>query len=390
MFGFFSGKKEQKNNGNSGRLTRAYYQDIGKAIWTDRNYVHMSEESYVKNVIANRCISIVARSASSVKLYLKNGAGDIVSDHRVLGLLKKPNPSMGSSSFFETIYAHRLIAGNAYIQAIFTKNSKSHGPHELFILRPDRVTILAGNSSLPAGYRYRVNEKEFLFRVDQVTGRSEILHMKNFHPTNDWYGLSQVEPAAYSIDQHNEASKWNQAILQNGAKPCGALIVKNDAENSGFLTDDQFERLREQLNNEFSGSTNAGKPLLLEGGLDWKEMSMTPKEMDFLEMKHSTARDIALSFGVPSQLIGIPGDNTYNNMAEARLFLWEQTILPMIDNVLSDLTNWLMPMFGENFEISYNKNEISPLSIRKENFWTIVNGSSFLSDEEKKRLLGLQ
>ncbi|MDR3078510.1 MAG: phage portal protein [Rickettsiales bacterium] len=389
MFGFFSRKKEQK--GSSQGSSRAYYQNIGKPVWTDRNYVQMSEESYVKNVIANRCISIIAKSASSVRLHLKNrSSGEIVSDHAILELLKKPNPSMGSSDFFETLYAHRLIAGNAYLQAIFAKNSRHSEPKELFILRPDRVTILAGNSPLPMGYRYRVNGREVEFRVDQVSGRSEILHLKNFHPTNDWYGLSQVEPAAYSIDQHNEASKWNQAILQNGARPCGALIVKNDAENGGFLTDDQFERLREQLGSEFSGSGNAGKPLLLEGGLDWKEISMTPREMDFLEMKHSTARDIALSFGVPSQLIGIPGDNTYNNMAEARLFLWEQTILPTIDNVLSSLGNWLMPMFGGNFEISYSKNDISPLSIRKENFWNIVNGSDFLTAEEKKKILDLR
>lgn len=389
MFSIFSKNKEQKNK----RIvsTKAYYQNIGKAVWTDRNYIHLAEESYIKNVIANRCISIITKSASSVKLYLRDRAtGEIVRDHKILDLIRKPNPILGQTDFFETIYAHKLISGNVYIQAIFTKNSKYYEPKELFILRPDRITVIVGDSSIPVGYKYRVNNHELLFRVDQINGRSEILHIKNFHPTNDWYGLSQVEPAAYSIDQHNEASKWNQAILQNGAKPCGALIVKTDAENNGFLTDDQFERLKEQLNTEFSGSLNAGKPLLLEGGLDWKEISLSPKEMDFLEMKHSTARDIALSFGVPSQLIGIPGDSTYNNMAEARLFLWEQTILPTIDSVLGNLNNWLAPMFDADMEIIYNKNEISPLSVRKENFWNIVNNSEFLTDEEKRKILELE
>lgn len=389
MFSIFSKNKEQKNK----RIlsTKAYYQNIGKAVWTDRNYVHLAEESYIKNVIANRCISIITKSASSVKMYLRDKAtGEIIREHGIIDLIKKPNPILGQTDFFETIYAHKLISGNVYIQAIFAKNSKYYNPKELFILRPDRIKVIAGDSSIPIGYNYRVNNHEFLFKVDQISGMSEILHIKNFHPTNDWYGLSQVEPAAYSIDQHNEASKWNQAILQNGAKPCGALIVKNDAENNGFLTDDQFERLKEQLNTEFSGSINAGKPLLLEGGLDWKEISLSPKEMDFLEMKHSTARDIALSFGVPSQLIGIPGDSTYNNMAEARLFLWEQTILPTVDSVLSNLNNWLTPMFDSNAEIVYNKNEISPLSVRKENFWNIVNNSEFLTNEEKRKILELE
>ncbi len=360
MFNFLKNKKEVKNITSS---FKTYYQNIGKPVWTDRNYIHLAEESYIKNVIANRCISIITKSASSIELQLrKKQNGEIIRNHDILDLLKRPNPMLSQNDFFESIYAHKLISGNAYIQAIFTNNSKYFEPKELFILRPDRITILVGKTNIPIGYKYKFDSKETIFKVDQINGKSEILHIKNFHPTNDWYGLSQVEPAAYSIDQHNEASKWNQAILQNGAKPCGALIVKNDAENSGFLTDDQFERLKEQLYTEFSGSTNAGKPLLLEGGLDWKEISMTPKEMDFLEMKHSTARDIALSFGVPSQLIGIPGDNTYSNMAEARLFLWEQTILPTIDAVLMNFNNWLMPMFGDDFELTYDKDNVNRVS----------------------------
>lgn len=389
MFNFF--KKENKDSINTKNFsTKAYYQNIGKPVWTDRNYFYLAEESYIKNVIANRCISMIARSASSVKLKLKDKNSDtIIKHHKILELLKRPNPIYDQNSFFETIYSHKLISGNIYIQAIFDKNEENKIPKELFILRPDRMTIIVGNTDIPIAYKYKFNNNEKIFKVNPIDGKSEVLHIKNFNPINDWYGLSQVEPAAYSIDQHNEASKWNQAILQNGAKPCGALIVKNDSENNNFLTDDQFTRLKEQLNNEFSGSENAGKPLLLEGGLDWKEISLSPKEMDFLEMKHSTARDIALSFGVPSQLIGIPGDNTYSNMAEARLFLWEQTILPIIDNILSNLNNWLIPMFDENLELFYDKNDIIPLSIRKENFWNIINNSSFLTNEEKKQILNL-
>ena len=362
---------------------RTYYQNIGKPVWTDKNYIHLSEESYVKNVIANRCISIITKSASSVPIKVRNKkTKQIIEEHEILNLINKPNPSSNKNIFFETIYSHKLISGNVYIRMI--KNNQNI-PQELYILRPDRITILAGNTDIPLAYKYKFNSIETVFKVNQLTGESDILHIKNFNPINDWYGLSQVEPASYSIDQHNEASKWNQAILQNGAKPSGALIVKNDS----FLTNDQFTRLKEQLNNEFSGSENAGKPMLLEGGLDWKEISLSPKEMDFLEMKHSTARDIALSFGVPSQLIGIPGDNTYSNMSEARLFLWEQTILPNIDIILSSLNNWLTPLFDKNIELFYDKNDIIPLSVRKENFWNIVNNSNFLTNEEKKKILNI-
>ncbi|MDR0571952.1 MAG: phage portal protein [Rickettsiales bacterium] len=386
---FTKNKKEIKLVSSNNFSSRVYYQNVGKPVWTNRDFVNLAEESYNKNVIANRCINIIAKGAASIKfVLLDKKTGDIINSHEILDLLTRPNPFVNQMEFFETIYSQKLIAGNCFIQAIFADNNKFYNPKELYILRPDRINIIAGKNLYPLGYRYKIDNREIDFPINQLNGQSEILHIKNYNPTNDWYGLSQVEPAAYSIDQHNEASRWNQSILQNGAKPCGALIVKNEGENNN-LTDEQFLRLKEQLNEEFSGSSNAGKPLLLEGGLDWKEISLSPKEMDFLEMKHSTARDIALSFGVPSQLIGIPGDNTYNNMAEARLFLWEQTIIPTIESVLNSINNWIIPMFGVDMLIGYDKNLITPLLSRKETFWNLVSNSDFLSIEEKKKILGL-
>lgn len=364
---------------------KSYYQPLGKAVWSNRSYEAFAQEGYVKNVVCYKCISMIARSASSVefKLYDKN-TNKTLQRHPILDLLANPNPLQNRFGFFENLYSDRLISGNAYIQAV----SLNDTPKELFILRPDRVTIIVGNSSLPIAYKYKVNSSETTFYVDSLTGKSDIVHLKNFSPNNDWYGLSAIEAAAYSIDQHNEASKWNQAMLQNGAKPSGALMVKGDGENA-FLTDDQFSRLKNQINEEFSGSENAGKPLLLEGGLEWKEMSLTPSDMDFLNTKNSCARDIAMAFGVPSQLLGIPGDNTYNNLAEARLSLWEETIIPMVNDVVEKLNNWLTPMFSNKYSLYYDKCDITALSERQEIYWKRIAEATFLSDEEKKILLDL-
>ena len=70
--------------------------------------------------------------------------------------------------------------------------------------------------------------------------------------------------------------------------------------------------------------------MLLEGGLDWKPLSLSPKDMDFIEAKHAAAREIALAFGVPPLLLGMPGDNTYRNYAEANRAFWRQTVLPLV------------------------------------------------------------
>ena len=98
----------------------------------------------------------------------------------------------------------------------------------------------------------------------------------------------------------------------------------------------------------YSGSANAGRPLLLEGGLDWKEMGLSAVDQDWLNGKHTTARDIAMVFGMPAQMLGIPGDNTHRNMEEARLWLWEQTVIPLMEFIVGELNWWLTSQFGDN------------------------------------------
>ncbi|ETO16228.1 phage portal protein, HK97 family [Reticulomyxa filosa] len=310
----------------------------------------------------------------------------LIKKHRILDLLKNPNPSYSGKELLESIYTYRLISGNAYILAVGPKNDL---PKEIFALRPDRVMVIAGESYLPAGYCYTIGSKSIDYKVDHITGRSNILHIKNFHPLSDWYGLSSIEAAAYSIDQHNQAGAWNQALLQNGARPSGAIIVKNAEGKPANISADQFARIKNMIDETFSGANNAGRPLLLEGGLEWKEMSLTPKGMDFIASKHSSARDIALAFGMPPQLLGILGDNTFSNLVEARIALWEQTVLPLVESTVERLNHWLGQFFGNEFLLTYDTDSVSALAIRKEKIWDRVESSNFMTVNEKRVAVGL-
>src|SRR5690606_38481596 len=129
-----------------------------------------------------------------------------------------------------------------------------------------------------------------------------------------------------ALDLHNAAGAWNKALLDNSARPSGALVYA--PKDGGNLSEEQFDRLKTELEEGYTGAGGAGKPLLLEGGLDWKAMGLSPKDMDFIEAKHVASREIALAFGVPSMLLGIPGDNTYANYAEANRAFYRLTILP--------------------------------------------------------------
>ena len=358
-------------------------------IWSNKNYLSFAENGYAKNVIAFRVIRMIASNISSVPIisyYYDSSERFIVKNSPILELINQPNKRMSRAEFFECIISYKLISGNAYI----LRKIENGEITELTILQPDRVSVLLNKEKEIVGYRYTFEREETDYLIDSIDGSCDILHLKNFNPLDDWYGLSNVETALNSIDQHNQAVSWNQALLQNGARPSGALIVKPNTDGSGGnLSEEQYQRIRNQLDDLYSGAKNSGKPLLLEGGLEWKEMSISPKDMDFINMKDSAARDIALAFGVPPQLLGIPGDSTYNNLAESRLALWEQTIIPMLDDLLCYISSWLNQVFNSNVLLGYEQDSISPLSPRREKIWKFIEDADYMTINEKRKAVGL-
>lgn len=388
MFKSWFGKKTKSNKLNWPPFSCYSIGSVENEI-VDNDLSYETEYLYTHNVIALRCINLIASAVASVKIIVTDEHGNhLGDDHSISKILKRPNCAISYCELMESIVAHKLISGNAYILLLKNRNLIK----ELHILRPDKVKISQGKSNLPHSYIYHPNESEsdiLEFLVDQVTGNSDIIHIKNFHPSNDLYGLSALSTARNSIEQYNQSGEWNMAMLKNGARPSGALIVRDSANGNKTLTTEQYERLKFQVDQYYSGSNNTGRPILLEGGLDWKEMSLSPKDMDFISMKHSTAREIALALGVPSQLIGIPGDNTYNNLAEARLSLWEQTIIPILNGILMHLNEKLSHATLEKFKITYNKDDIEIFIERREKLWQYVENSTFMTLNEKRKLFGL-
>ncbi len=370
---------------------QAYIHQPAQPIWSERRYQPFADEGYIKNVIAYRAISMVASAASSIHFKLFDCGGSDkarceLAQHPLLSLLKSPHTHQSGRQMIENLVSTRLIAGNSFLLAV---GPDDDAPRELHILRPDRMTILSGSNGYPSAYRHAVGGLHTDYTINSVTGRSRILHFKTFHPLNDYYGLSPMEAASYSIDTHNQANSWNQSLMQNAARPSGALIVKGQGDAPSRLSEDQYYRMKQQIDEQFSGTANAGRPLLLEGGLEWKEMSLSPKEMDYLNAKHSAARDIALTFGVPPQLLGIPGDNTYANLAEARLALWEQTVLPLMQQLCDGLNAWLTPYYAGQIELALDEDSITALSLRQEKLWQRVQSADFLTPDEKRALVGL-
>ena len=322
------------------------YFGVGSGESKQYNYADLASEGYLKNAIVYRCVNEISKGAGSVRYMIKNG-DTVLDNHPLQDLLDRPNPLQSNSEFFNSLFGYLLLSGNAYV----LKVGGGAQPRELHLLRPDRIVIKGGNKPIPERYEYMLNGRVAeTYLVDQETGFSELKHIKLWNPLDDYYGCSPLSAAAVDVDQHNLASKHNINLLQNGARPSGAVIFK-PKDDAGFavnLTESQRQQLLTDLNNRFAGSGNAGRPMLLEGDFDWREMGLSPKDMDFINLKHMAATDIALCFGVPSQLVGVPDSQTYSNIAEARLALYEETIIPHLRLIESDLNEWLVPMYNEN------------------------------------------
>ncbi len=350
--------------------------------WSARNATAFAREGFAANPVGYRCVRMIAEAAASVPWLLFEGRREHGA-HPLLDLIGCPNAHADGQSWSEALYGQLLVTGNAYAEAVAVKGTV----RELHVLRSDRMKVVPGPDGWPDAYEYSVSGRVVRYRQDASNDVEPILHLRLFDPVSDHYGLSPFAPAAASVDIHNEAAAWNKALLDNSARPSGALVYRGPP-GSENLSEGQFARLKRELEQTYQGAVNAGRPLLLEGGLDWKEMALSPKDMEHIEAKHAAARDIALAFGVPPMLLGIPGDNTYANYAEANRTFWRQTILPLVNRTARAMARWLGPAFGSGLVLAPDMDGIEALSTEREALWSRVEKASFLTLNEKRQAIG--
>jgi HK97 family phage portal protein len=358
------------------------YHGAGRAAWSPRDAASLMKNGFTGNPVGFRSVKLIAEAAAALPLVCQD-AGRRYDDHPLLRLIARPNAAQGQAELFEAVYAQLLLSGNAYVEAVAGARGM---PEELHVLRSDRMSVVPGTDGWPVGYDYAVGAKKHRFAVGE--GPSPVCHIRSFHPQDDHYGLSPLSAAAQAIDVHNSAARWSKALLDNAARPSGAIVYRG-ADGQGSLTADQYDRLLEEMEAHHQGARNAGRPMLLEGGLDWKPMGFSPSDMEFQKTKEAAARDIALAFGVPPMLLGIPGDATYANYQEANRAFYRLTVLPLAARVASALGHWLGGHLGEEVTLKPDLDQVPALGAERDAQWRRVAEADFLTQAEKRALLGL-
>ncbi len=353
------------------------WQTGGRVAWSPRDAVSLTRTGFSGNPVGFRSVKLIAEAAAALPLVLQDQAQRF-DTHPILSLMRRPNAAQGRAELMEALFGQLLLSGNAYVEAVQAEEGL---PVELHVLRSDRMSVVPGADGWPKAYDYAVGGKKHRFAAENIC------HIKSFHPQDDHYGFSPMQAAAMAIDVHNSASRWSKSLLDNAARPSGALVWKGDGH--GVMAEDQFRRLSDEIEQNYRGARNAGRPMVLEGGLDWKPMGFSPSDMEFQKTKEAAAREIALAFGVPPMLLGIQGDATYSNYQEANRAFYRLTVLPLVTRVAAAVSDWLAGFTGEELVLKPDLDQVPALSAERDAQWARVNGADFLSDAEKRALLGL-
>jgi len=321
--------------------------------------VQMSEATM--NAAVMKCVTILAESGAGIawKAYTDDTKDTDLESDPALDLWTNPNPKQTRQEFVEGVIAYLGLTGNTYIKGVWANDARVGLPDEMWLLRPDLVKIVPDDDGRTvAGYIYQPGAVPIPYDPD------EVLHLKLFNPLDEWYGLSPLQAVAADVDIQNYGNKWNIALMKNSAMPKGAWTAK------AVLNKVDFEKLKDEIKEKFGGAANAGKPAVFDAGLDWKSMSLSPQELDWLESFIHSTRNIGVAYGVAPELMGDSAAKTFANVKEARQAMYTEKLLPWMDKIEQKVNIWFnnktgfgatRTRKGTNAYLGYDKNDIEAL-----------------------------
>ena len=301
-----------------------------------------------------------------------------IEEHPLLTLLQRPNPRVKGTAMRRERAAWLLLTGNTYLKKVGPLTRKAP-PTALYVMAAPFMRVVVGDRFNPVA--------EYVFA--QGTPNEErhealtVNHLKLFNPTDPVYGLSPIAAAALSVDTDNEAALWNLRLIQNSGRVPGAFVA------AGNLAPDQKADLREQVKRKVAGAMNAGKPLVLDGGVSWQPFGISPADMDWLNSRRNAKVEVCVVYGVPPELIGDSTNKTYSNFQEARKAFYLETILPYMDVERDEYNDFLTPDYGEDLLLDYDRDQIEAIQEDRTAVFDRAERSTFLTIDERRAMVGL-
>jgi len=344
-----------------------------------------------------QCVNLIVRKAADLPIELKRKVGDkniLVKDHPFLDLLNQPANGISRNEFIKRVLIDYLIYGEAYVQGMrsFEGGLPVGEIFKLKVLIGHNVSKIPStiNEELPREYHYskpRIGVQ--VFKVNEITGKSEILNFKSYDPEDPLYGFSRIVNAANAIDTLVEGLDWNAALLHNSFNMSGTISpIPTGGENAflSSLNDQQLYDVQESIK-KLQGSKKAGQIAVLPSSLKFDPISQTPADMEFQQSIDTASRFVASVFGVPHQMI-LKGESTYNNYQTANEELHANVIIPLLNEFLSALSRFIDK--DEEYFFCVNEKGVEALQDRyareAERYDRLVKGGLITLNEGREKL----
>ena len=309
-------------------------RDPDPAIYANQSDLYR-RLSWVYGAVSRVSESIA--SLANLGVYTLGGEKKTASvNHPFERLLRKPNPYQFDSrfEFYEAITGYLKLNGNCYIwlNSITLKSA----PNELWLLRPDRVTIVPDREKFIKGYVYEIENSKIVFDAD------EVVHLKLFNPLNDWYGLSAIEALAIAAETDLSEAAWNKNFFgKDNAKPQGALAY---AEH---FDDDSWTKMKQDVATEHGGTKR--RLMMIRGagagGVQWLNMAITQKDMEFFMGRQFNKEEI-YAILAPGLVQAIDKNTTEANSIAGEKTYREYALYPILQRIAEKFTSRIMPRYG--------------------------------------------
>jgi len=320
-------------------------QTPGVPVYTDMTVQKATREGYKISVYVYRAVRTIIQAASAIPwVVIKDG--EIIDGHPLSQVIANPNKEFSGQDLMEYTIAYLELVGNALWQPIIVGGRV----REIWPVLPDVVQPVP--SDVPGEW----------MKGWQVTnnGRMEILpsetfiHFQQINPGNPYWGISPLMAAARTIDTDNEAQDTQKVSMQNRGVADGAFIHESP------LTPEQFEEARRQIKENYLARSRRREPWILGAGTKWQPMSITPVEMDFIASRIQNKRDIAAAFGISPIFLGDLEQSSYDNMQQARKSLYEDVVIPLLDDLKSTINLKLAHLYGD-ITLTYDLSNVPAL-----------------------------
>ena len=336
-----------------------YFEDedgLGIALRDLGSYYNFSDgswgktkqlQAYQKSLYVFRCVKKIAQKTASVDWELfkiRNRVGDTVQIfvHEALDLLYRPNPFQTKSEFFEKYMINKLLTGQAFVLKV---RDDRGNVVELWNLRPDYVTIVKDPQAFIKGYEFTKNDGQ-----RTVFAPEDVIYDAEPAPLDDWGGLSILQASEVRVETEEFATKYQRYFFRNNARP--DFILSSDDK----IGSNQKEEIKKDWDRRHKGVLNAGRGAFLEMGLKYQQVSISQREMDYIESLKMTRDDILTAFAVPKPIIAITEDVNYANAKTAMDIFLMETIEPEIKRITEKLNEHLVyPEYGDIFYIDYDR-----------------------------------